>query len=493
MLNDEPDLLNGGIYTVTEIADAIRQNLETEFPSIRVIGEVANFKAHTSGHFYLTLRDGQNLLKIVMFKKSTYGLAFRPEDGMMVIAEGRVSHYGGSGQTQLIAERIELSGRGPYELRFRKLLAALMSEGLTDPAAKRPLPKYPGRIAVITSASGAAIRDITRTIARRWPVAVIEHIHADVQGVAASAAIIEAFRKADSMEDVDVVILARGGGSIEDLQAFNEEETARAVSASRHPVVTGIGHEIDTTICDYVSDLRAATPTAAAELATPLWGEVMGNIDRLLGDIERRYRESSGGKLGLLEYILRSSAFPALRHKVEMLAMRVDEKLENLVDAGEMSMKTTMDRIDDSAARLSSYLAGGVDEAQTALACIAERLASADPARRVEILKNSVAAHENIMKLAVHSGSAMKRGACEGLIRAMNGLCPENILKRGYSYCVSGDGITMISSVEDVSAGDEIQVNFFDGRARCAVKGKRREELWQRSRVSKNPSAGSKR
>lgn len=493
MLNDEPDLLNGGIYTVTEITDAIRQNLETEFPAIRVIGEVANFKAHTSGHFYLTLRDGQSLLKIVMFKRSTYGLAFRPEDGMMVIAAGRVSHYGGSGQTQLIAERIELSGRGPYELRFRKLLAALMSEGLTDPAAKRPLPKYPGKIAVITSASGAVIRDITRTIARRWPVALIEHIHADVQGVAASAGIIEAFRKADSMEDVDVVILARGGGSIEDLQAFNEEATARAVSASRHPVVTGIGHEIDTTICDHVSDLRAATPTAAAELATPLWGEVMGNIDRLLGDIERRYRESSGGKLGLLEYILRSSAFPALRHKVEMLGMRVDEQLENLVDGGQMSVKMTKERIDDSTARLSSSLSGAMDGAQNALSGIGDRLSAEDPGRRVEILRNTLAGHANIIRISMSSRSVMKRGAYEGLMRAMNGLCPANILKRGYSYCVSADGISMISSVEDVSVGGEIQVRFFDGGAHCAVKGKRREKLWQRSRVSKSPSEGSKR
>ncbi len=488
-----PDGLKSGIYTVTEITDAIRQNLETEFPSIKVIGEIANFKAHTSGHFYLTLRDGQNLLKVVMFKRNTYELDFGPQDGMMVVAGGRVSHYGGSGQTQLIAERIELSGRGPFELRFRKLLVKLMEEGLTDPAVKRPFPPYPERIAVITSASGAVIKDIARTIARRWPVAEIEHIHADVQGVSAPLSIIEAFKRTDSMDDVDLVILARGGGSIEDLQAFNEEETARAVAASRHPVVTGIGHEIDTTICDYVADLTAATPTAAAELVTPSKEDVKGNIGRLLEDIGRRFRDSSGRKLGLLEYILRSSAFPSMLHRMEMVSMRVDDSLDRLAETEATLVERYRDRTADSESRLVSSVMEMTAESGKSVSCRAERLAGKDPSRRVEVLKRTLEGYSDVLRLRMSAKSEMARTGVDGMMRALNGLGPVKVLRRGYSYCVSEDGNSVISSVEDVSANDGIHVNFYDGSARCIVKGKRKEKRWQQNRILKSPSAGSRR
>jgi exodeoxyribonuclease VII large subunit len=271
------------IYTVTEISEAITQSLESDFPAVRVIGEIANFKAHTSGHLYFSLRDKSNLLRAVVFRRYVEALPFGPDNGMLVIATGRISHYGGGGQTQIVAYRLTPAGRGGMELEFRSLLKKLMREGLTASERKRGIPPYPARFVVITSETGAVIRDILDTLKRRWPVAEILHIGVAVQGPRAVPTIVKAFERANRLEEIDAVILARGGGSIEDLWAFNSEEVARAVAGSVHPVICGIGHEIDTTIADYVADVRAATPTAAAELAAP-------SMERIVSGAAAPYR-----------------------------------------------------------------------------------------------------------------------------------------------------------------------------------------------------------
>jgi exodeoxyribonuclease VII large subunit len=328
--HDPTEEVSRDLYTVTEISEAVRQHLESEFPRVSVIGEIANLKIHTSGHVYFTLRDSANMIHAVLFRRYAERLRCNPENGMLVISPGRISHFGGSGQTQIIATDVIPAGRGRMELEFRRLLQRLMDEGLTAPERKRPIAPYPYKIGIITSSTGAVISDIMDTIARRWPVAEVIHVPAEVQGPGAAASIVRAFETVDAIEDVDTVILARGGGSVEDLWAFNIEEVARAVAASVHPVITGIGHEIDTTVADHVADVRAATPTAAAELATPLIEEVHRVIAEMVRRIRNRVGVSLEGNARLVEYLVRSAAFPAIANRMERAELELDNSLEGL-------------------------------------------------------------------------------------------------------------------------------------------------------------------
>ncbi|MBN2071255.1 MAG: exodeoxyribonuclease VII large subunit [Candidatus Krumholzibacteriota bacterium] len=438
--NDSPVTENEDIYSVSEIAEALRHNLETEFPSVRIIGEIANFKAHASGHYYLTLRDEKNLIRIVIFKRNAYRLPFLPSDGMQVIASGRISFYGGTGQTQLIAENLVRAGKGASELQFRRTLQKLIDEGATGIDRKRAIPRFPEKIAVITSLSGAVIKDISNTLARRWPLARIVRVPAEVQGATAAGSIIRAFEETDSMEGIDCVILARGGGSIEDLWAFNLEETARAVLGSKYPVITGIGHEIDTTICDYVSDLRAPTPTAAAELAAPEIGQVkndIANIIRILGKIADR---GSLRRYNMLDLVMRSSVFPAIRHRLDYGMLQADEKQVRLENWWKGNRHDLLASSGNLCVRLDRTL---ID--------------------RLGFVKEKTAAR----------------------IRMLEGLYPLSILKRGYSFCTSDDGLRIISGTDNIGKGDNIAVNFHDGSAFCTVKDKRKGKMWRQNKASK--------
>lgn len=470
---------NDEIYTVTEITEAIRQDLESEFPAVRIIGEIANFKHHTSGHFYLTLRDDKNLVRAVMFRRCAAGITFSPENGMMVIASGRISHYGGSGQTQLVAEKMEIAGRGDMELEFRRLLVRLSSEGLTDPGRKRPIPVYPSKVAVITSASGAVIRDITSTVRRRWPVAEILHIPADVQGPAAMQSIIGAFERLEGMAGIDVIILARGGGSVEDLWAFNLEGTARAVAGCRYPVITGIGHEIDTTICDHVSDLRAPTPTAAAELATPSIDEVDAYVFDLMKRLSRSWRDSSEKHLLLLEYLLRSSAFPALEHRLDNAAMQLDDRLDRLDSWWKLLFQKFKSSVSESLAGIRLESRRRHSASAGLLSTLTERIAFGNPALRISESRERLDSLIRIVAIRAASGIDIRRSAADGLSRALEELNPTGVLRRGYSFCTSEDGTRVIGDVAGVSVGDSMTVNFHDGSAVCEVEKKRKGQRWR--------------
>lgn len=237
--------------------------------NILIKGEISNYKLHSSGHIYLTLKDETSQINVVMFHKQAQKITIDLEDGMNVIVEGYVSLYVTGGTYQIYATNIVLDGIGELFLRFEKLKEKLFKEGLFSQEHKLPLPKYPQKIAVITSRTGAAIRDIITTIERRYPICEVIVFPTLVQGEYAKDDIIKSLNKANSYKDIDLIILGRGGGSIEDLWPFNEEEVARAIFASKIPIISAVGHETDLTISDYVSDLRAATPTAAAELAVP--------------------------------------------------------------------------------------------------------------------------------------------------------------------------------------------------------------------------------
>jgi len=263
------------VFTVTALNAYLRELLETDevLQDLWVRGEISNFSQPRSGHLYFTLKDSEAAMRCVMWKPSAMRLRFAPADGMLVEAHGALSIYPAQGQVQLYVDALRPAGEGALYQEFLQLRARLEAEGLFDPSHKRPLPRLPKHIGVITSATGAALHDILQTLNRRLPTLRVTVAPTPVQGVDAPAGIIAALQHLNALPDLDLIILARGGGSIEDLWAFNDENVARAIFASRYPVISGVGHETDFTIADFVADLRAPTPTGAAELATPITKE----------------------------------------------------------------------------------------------------------------------------------------------------------------------------------------------------------------------------
>ncbi len=477
-MSSQPDRLD--VYTVTEITDAIRQHLETEFPRVSVVGETANVKAHTSGHWYFTLRDSAAMIQAVLFRRYAEALPFTLENGMMVVASGRLSHFGAQGRTELISFDVVPAGRGDLELEFRKLLEKLMREGLTAPERKRPLPPYPERIAVITSPTGAVIKDIADTVSRRWPVAEIVRLDAEVQGPGAARSIVRAFAAANGMADVDTVILARGGGSIEDLWAFNLEEVARAVAGSTHPVVTGIGHEIDTTVADYVADVRAATPTAAAELATPLAGEVAARCEGFLECLHRHSSDRVENGRHLVRYLLRSAAFPALLHRIERGGYEVDSLVDHLAGWRERDVGEAGRVLESRRLELEELVAERLRVLETRLGAHEASLARRSPAASLRSARVAVGHAAAIMSIRLGAAIASRRKEWRGAKRALASLDPRGVLKRGYTFCTGPEGAPVISRSSGVSGGDRMLVNFYDGGALCTVERKRKGTSWRK-------------
>jgi exodeoxyribonuclease VII large subunit len=270
------------IYTVSELTKCVRMMLEDSFPSIWIEGEVSNFVLHSSGHMYFSLKDAGAVLKCAMFKRSNLSLKFKPKDGMKVLCSGRLSVYEARGDYQLIAEEIEPKGVGALELAFQQLKEKLLKEGLFDQSHKIPIPELATRIGVVTSPTGAAIRDILNIVRRRFSNIEVVINPVKVQGESAKEEIASAIRQFNKFGGVDVIIVTRGGGSLEDLWPFNEEVVARAIYDSKLPVISAVGHEIDFTISDFVADLRAPTPSAAAELVIPAKAELISRINNSL-------------------------------------------------------------------------------------------------------------------------------------------------------------------------------------------------------------------
>ena len=290
------------VFTVTALNEYIKMKLETDEALMRVFirGEISNFTNHKSGHFYFTVKDETSRIAAVMFRSSASKLAFIPENGMKVIVGGRVSAYVRDGQYQIYVDTLETDGVGALYIAYEQLKAKLGAEGLFDEAKKKPLPRYPMRIGVITSPTGAAIRDIINILGRRFPIAEVVLYPSLVQGESAAPQLIEGLRYFNEKKNVNVIIIGRGGGSLADLWAFNSEALVREVAASELPVISAVGHEIDFTLCDFAADRRAPTPSAAAELAVPERYE----LKRKLGNVTARLELLEGKKLELLRSTL---------------------------------------------------------------------------------------------------------------------------------------------------------------------------------------------
>ena len=313
------------VLSITQINEYIRNKLDVDplLGNVAVCGEISNYKVYPSGHHYFTLKDEGGALKCVMFKGSALRLRFRPENGMKVIAMGKISVYPRDGAYQLYVAAMAMDGIGDLHAAFEQLKAMLAAQGLFDPAHKKPIPKYPGRIGIVTSSAGAAVHDMLRILKKRYPLAHVYLLPVRVQGVEAPAEIVGAIRYANYYKLADLLIVGRGGGSIEDLWAFNDEHVAHAIYESEIPVISAVGHEPDVTISDYVADLRAATPSNAAELAVPDQDALRQTLDSMASSMATILNRQVNGAA---QHLRALAASPALRSPTSYL----DQKAKNV-------------------------------------------------------------------------------------------------------------------------------------------------------------------
>ncbi len=341
------------VYTVRDLTRRIREMMESNFAGVWVEGEISGFKNHHSGHMYFSLKDSEAILKVAFFSRHNRGLKFELKDGLQVLCFGKISVYEPRGDYQLYLERIEPKGLGALQLAFLQLKEKLAKEGLFDLARKRPIPRFPKTVCVVTSPTGAAIRDILHVVNRRFRGTSVLLIPVKVQGQGAAEEIARAIQEANQLDDIDVLIVGRGGGSLEDLWAFNEEVVARAVYTSRIAIISAVGHEIDWTICDWVADLRAPTPSAAAEL-------VVQNREELeirLESFNTRLQNAVGNGLQTakerLQSLQESYAFRQPLHLINQYAQGLDETmrqlqnyLKNLVREKEQTFRSWVGRLE---------------------------------------------------------------------------------------------------------------------------------------------------
>ena len=412
------------VLSITQINEYIRGRLDADplLGNVAVCGEISNYKLYPSGHHYFTLKDEGGALKCVMFKGSALRLRFRPENGMKVIAMGKISVYPRDGAYQLYVASMVVDGVGDLHAAFEQLKAKLAAQGLFDPAHKKPIPKFPGRIGIVTSSAGAAVHDMLRILRKRYPLSQVYLLPVRVQGAEAPAEIVGAIRYANYYKLADLLIVGRGGGSIEDLWAFNEECVVRAVAASKIPVISAVGHETDFTLCDFAADVRAGTPSIAAEIAVPVKAELLQQVKDLAERLKRA-PERAG---------------EVFAQRIDHLAVRLSASLGNAASAAEA-------RLLRSEQRLLPVLKDAVVESERRRSRLDQRLLPA--------LKDSFSKNER----RIVAASAK-----------LDLLDPGNPLKRGYSLTLNSEG-SIVRSVEAVKSGDVLKTRIADGEISSTV------------------------
>lgn len=340
------------VATVSQINNYVKKILDHNIilNNVWIKGEISNFKHHYSGHLYITLKDEGAVLKAVMFRGSAQSLAFEPNDGMKVLARGRISVYEAGGSYQLYIEEMIPDGVGELYIAYEQLKKQLESEGLFSPEHKKPIPPFPDRVGVVTASTGAAVRDIINVITRRYPMAEIVLYPAQVQGTGAAESVVKAIEYFNATDGADTLIVGRGGGSIEDLWAFNEEITARAIYASKIPVISAVGHETDFTIADFVADLRAPTPSAAAEIAVPSAIELRNRIDTDKNRISRNMAgRIEGNRLLLERFKMRTP-----KDRIDDANLRIDSLIKSMDSSLKMKTMHLKRELSSAAAKLDA-------------------------------------------------------------------------------------------------------------------------------------------
>jgi len=416
------------IYTVSEITRQIKQKLEKIFPVLWIEGEIADFKQAHSGHLYFTLKDEKSALNCVMWRSSAVRVPFELESGLQVICKGQISVYEQRGQYQLYVEGIEPKGKGALQLAFEQLKEKLNKEGLFDPSVKKKLPLLPKKVGIVTSPRGAAIIDIIKTLERRFAHLHIVIYPAKVQGEGASDEIVEGIDYLGSYRDMDVIIVGRGGGSLEDLWAFNEEKVARAIFRCPVPIISAVGHEVDFTIADFVADVRASTPSVAAEMVIEKEQFLLECIANLEKRIFHHIRFFIQEKKHEVTNLIHHQAFQNFKVRLFNLIQQVDE----FETRARYVIQTLVQMIVQSKSR--------VDLAQ-------EKMSSA--------MKRLLQEHH---------------GKWERFSAELDNLSPLNILKKGYTLCWKNAQPKLIQKVEDVGEGDEVTVSFFKGEFTAQVR-----------------------
>lgn len=439
------------VYTVSALSNEVRDLLESSFPMLWVEGEISNLSRPASGHLYFSLKDASSQVRCAMFRNQNRLLRFQPGNGQQVLVRARISLYTPRGDFQLIVESMEESGAGALRRAFEELKQKLASEGLFEAALKRPPPEMPERIGVITSPGGAAVRDALTVLRRRFPLLPVRIYPVPVQGADAAPAIVAALKLADERGDCDVLLLVRGGGSLEDLQAFNDESVARAIHACRIPVVTGIGHEVDYTIADFVADVRAATPSAAAEAVSPDQDTLRLRCSRLGARLARTMHDQMGHRRERLDWLNRR-----IRHPRQKLLENV-QRLDNL----SLRLDRTMDRV---LHRRENHLQRAVFRLRQRNPMV---LITAAGALQKQLARRLVSAWR-------HTQDA-RRASLGANVRALDAVSPLATLQRGYSILTSVPEGRLIHSLADTREGKRLHARVRDGRLLCTVEG--REQL----------------
>jgi exodeoxyribonuclease VII large subunit len=457
------------VYAVRELVAALRTQVERSFTDIYVEGEISNYRPAESGHLYFTLKDGAAQLRVVMWRGQARLLRFRPENGLAVIARGRVTIYDERGDLQLQAEMLEPKGAGALQLAFEQLKAKLAAEGLFDAGRKKPIPALPRRIGVVTSARGAALQDILNIVRRRHESVSVLIYDARVQGESAAEEVSAGVKHFNRARNVDVIVVARGGGSFEDLFAFNDEVLARTVVASKIPVISAVGHETDFTICDFVADLRAPTPSAAAELVIQSKQELAGRLTML----RDRLRQAMNYKLlrahNALSGLIQHAALARMPDAVARRQQRVDDLIYRMAQAQRRTLADlrrrhealdTRLRHQDMRVRLGMMRAQ-LEQRTNELQAQTERLIAARQRQTDQLTSALSRAIETIL--------LRRRSRWELLHSSLTALSPKAILLRGYALVFDAAG-NLVKEASQLKPGDAVRAQLGSGEFSANVK-----------------------
>lgn len=436
------------ILTPSQLNTLARDLLEGAFPLVWVEGELGNVTRPSSGHLYFTLKDARAQVRCAMFKPKSQWLKFVPREGLRVLARGRLTLYEARGDYQLVLDHLEDAGEGALRRAFEEMQARLTAEGLFDPARKRPLPRHVRRLAVITSPSGAAVRDVLSVLARRFPLVEVDLLPTLVQGGTAAAQIAALLHRADASGRYDAILLTRGGGSLEDLWAFNDETLARTIAACTVPVVSAVGHETDFTLADFAADLRAPTPSVAAELLTPDRQDLLARLRTLDARLDNLQRHHLRQRMQRLD-----------RASLRLYAMRPQARLQLMQRRQQEALR-----------RLQASWREQQEQRRARLHHVAAVLRAVQPQRRLGVLR------DRLQALGLRPQAAMARVLqrdalkLRGLVRSMEAVSPLATVARGYSILTRADDGRLVRSTTQAQAGDRLDARLSDGTLRLRVE-----------------------